>query len=184
MTDPPTDPPAPRTRLAERVIGAWALDVPALAVRIWSGEGALSFDGRTWLGTGGLVTISDLGGDAEEAGDIGARITVRAETPDTIALVSSIHGAPEATVRQLFSPDGGATWREIDVGIVGVLAGARIEDGVWSAELRPREETPEKLVWSAATQDMRAAGDTGFSRLARYAGETGLPAWPPGRESE
>lgn len=163
-------------------IVAGAVEVAAAdPVRVWTGHGPLTFDGRTFdpIGDRGLVQVAGgaLGGSAQ-----GITLTLSGIDPETMALVSGddVQGAPTTLWRLIFSGDGGTlldfhVWsrgrldqliREEEIGGTAALS-VQLETaarGLGQSGARQRSDADQRLI----------KANDGFFRNVAFAGEKTL----------
>lgn len=163
-------------------IVAGAVEVAATdPVRVWTGHGPLTFDGRTFdpIGDRGLVQVAGgaLGGSAQ-----GITLTLSGIDPETMALISGdeVQGAPTTLWRLIFSGDGETlldfhVWsrgrldqliREEQIGGTATLS-AMLETaarGLGQSGARQRSDADQRLV----------KANDGFFRNVAFAGEKTL----------
>lgn len=161
---------------------AGAVEILATApVRVWSGFGPLTFDGRTFdpMGDRSLVQVAGgaLGGSAQ-----GITLTLSGIDPETMALVGADHvqGAPTTLWRLIFSGDGGTlldyhVWargrfdqliREEEIGGTAAIS-AQLETaarGLGRRGARLRADPDQRLV----------KANDGFFRNVAFAGQKTL----------
>ena len=136
---------------------------------MWSGNGDLQYDGKTWIGNGGILSVSPATSSISQPTN---RMTVQVSLADeqrSAQWVRVTEALPIST-EWIMSSDLGKTWITTGLKFTGRLSSPRIQNGTWSCELETYRGSSLKgrqLFWSEQSQLSRYPGDKCFEYLRR-----------------
>ena len=176
----------------------WAAEVAKIErsgrpLRVWSGEGQLALDGKTYEGTtfdgAAFASISPI---EHSVGSPQSRVTISMAVPSAAvrAMLNIDVGPVPIVVFNVVSRDGGFSWKRLPTGIAGRLSRPSfdLEGSVYTAEIETYSgdaDRGEVVEWSHENQnrinvgtDDRPLYDLGFEFMRSY--EKGVNInWPP-----
>ena len=157
----------------------WAVEIEGpQTIRLWSGEGDLPLNGRTYAGVGQLISISPA---RTHVGEVPrASIEVDASDPALKSYLLRDHGPVDVTITWIYSSNGGLDWVPLPYRTIGVLSEPTMTADRYGASVEPRAfdfDRTTPLQWNDEAQRDRFPGDTGFHLLGRTSrGES--TEWP------
>ena len=161
----------------------WLFEFDDQSLLVWTGAGELTLAGKTYVGVGGLASVSPV---AAEAGEPERRvaITLSAILPADRRLWLQDVGPKRVTLRQVYGrddADGNTVWRLVPRAYRGRLSAPRLQGGEYTIEIVSRIEDIDRGVpffWSSSSQQRRHPGDLGFEHLETI-GDGVEIRWPP-----
>ena len=183
-------PPASVFVIENTMVG-WAVDIAGIGLgrspfRLWSGQGQLTLNGKTYEGTtfdgGALASISPV---ENSIGDPSSRAVVSIAVPNA-AIRSMLNidvGPVWVEVFNIYSIDGGLSWTKLRTGIAGRLSRPNfdVEGSVYTVEIETWSGDADRgrpKLWSDESQKAEYPNDRGMEFLREY--ESGVEIkWPP-----
>lgn len=144
-------------------------DLPGGAERYWSGIGTLDYDGATWLGVGGIASVSGL---SSEASAFIQTITFSVAVDEALrtTLTEDVRGREAILWMGLLDEHGQIIPDPIEISRVQLdTAALQVSDGVQQITLVGQTafytlEVPSRALWTNEQQDFDYPGDTGWDR--------------------
>ena len=153
---------------------------------VWTGEGAVVFDGNTYVGgLGGTLQVSPI---SSEEGQPIERVQLTLDASDGLVRAALLRdpGPLEIIIRWIYSADNGTTWNAIPRRAVGILSP---EPGIIGNEYKVtlefesgRDDQPRPQMWSHEESMARSTGEVtygGMEWVPELAAQTTVE-WPPG----
>lgn len=148
---------------------------------LWTGEGDLEFDGRTWQKAVRLIDIDqatlNVGFEAEPL-----NVSLSVESPELRVLALRENGVgSEITIRWISSVDGGNNWIESDFKMRGRVSEPSISGAVFRCKVERRFVNITKNIvsyWSAESQKAVDPTDRAAESMSAIASGVEI-RWPP-----
>ena len=145
----------------------------------WTGLGDLSFDSRTYLGAGHIVSIDDLEDTLGEP-DKRINMSISSIPLDLRNMFIESAGRVQVTIGVITSPDGN-TWTRIPRQFVGVVSNPEMRGTVYSFDVVEEAldvDYGRAIFWTDEDQQLKYPGDLGLEHVKDIASGVDL-SWPP-----
>lgn len=150
----------------------WTVEVSdeTMPLLMWTGAFPLTIGGKRYEAVGAIMGV-EIGSD-DLGGTTGAIATLTAAivTPELRDIFTELGdpGPRTATLRAVYSTDGGNTWSYAPAAVSGTLSNPRVKDKVYSIDVVKSsidEERSPVIYMSDEAHRIAHPLDTGFSRL-------------------